>query len=219
LTLRQPSYTKSVSKIEGWWSVVHEWRGIALFIIRQKRYRALVFFFAFWQAVQDAIDLFSQLFFTFINIPTRFFGFIYAANRILQGVGGQLAYLLKRTMSTLQMIGFFSISLVLFFFTGGFANQYVGLLLFPARNFLEGLSVPLRSGMLNKEITKGNRITLLSVKPTLTRLIQTVLVFVLGLLFDTLSVTHVFLTTGVAVAVILFLLYITAARSLVPEKA
>ena len=73
--------------------------------------------------------------------------------------------------------------------------------------------------MINKEIREGYRITLLSVEPTLKRLIEGALVFILGLLFDAFSVPHVFLMTGVAVAVILSLLYLMAVRSLATEKA
>jgi len=95
----------------------------------------------------------------------------------------------------------------------------MGVLVFSVRNFFEGVSGPVSSGMINKEITEGGRITLLSVEPTLTRLIQTILVFVLGLLFNAFSVPHVFLMTGIAVAVILSLLYVMAVRSLASEKA
>ncbi|OGN26318.1 MAG: hypothetical protein A2925_00275 [Candidatus Yanofskybacteria bacterium RIFCSPLOWO2_01_FULL_44_22] len=218
-SLHQPTYIKPVSKIEGWWSVVHEWRDIARFVVKQKRFRALVFFYSFWQAVQDSIDLFGQLFFTFLNIPVRFFGFIYASNRVLQGLGGYLAYKFKKVLSSAQLLGLFSIELVLFFFLGAWAKSYMGVLVFSVRNFFEGVSGPVSSGMINKEITEGGRITLLSVEPTLTRLIQTILVFVLGLLFNAFSVPHVFLMTGIAVAVILSLLYVMAVRSLASEKA
>src|SRR3990167_9130355 len=219
LTLKQPSYIKPVSKIEGWWGVVHEWRSIGRFIIQQRRFRSLVFFYSFWQAVQDSIDLFGQLFFTFLNIPVKLFGFIYASNRILQGIGGQLAYRFKKVMSSAQILGLFCIELILFFFLGAYSRSYVGVLVFSARNFFEGVSGPISSSMINKEITEGGRITLLSVEPTITRLIQTILVFVLGLLFNAFSVPHVFLMTGIFVAVILCLLYVMAVRSLASEKA
>jgi len=114
-SLHQPTYIKPVSKIEGWWSVVHEWRDIARFVVKQKRFRALVFFYSFWQAVQDSIDLFGQLFFTFLNIPVRFFGFIYASNRVLQGLGGYLAYKFKKVLSSAQLLGLFSIELIVMF--------------------------------------------------------------------------------------------------------
>jgi|GEM_PF-2540870 len=218
-SLTQPSYTKPVAKVEGWWNVIHEWRTIGKFIIRQKRYRSLIFFYAFWQAIQDAMDLFSQLFFTYIKIPTQFFGTLYAANRVLQAVGGQVAYLFSRAMSSAKILGIFSVQLVFFFFFGAYTPQYLGILVFPIRNFFEGVASPISSRMINKEITEGYRITLLSVEPTLKRLIEGALVFILGLLFDAFSVPHVFLMTGVAVAVILSLLYIMAVRSLATEKA
>jgi MFS family permease len=214
LTLKQPTYTKPVSKIEGWWGVVHEWRGIGRFVLQQKRFRTLVFFYSFWQAVQDSIDLFGQLFFTFLNIPVRLFGFIYASNRILQGIGGQVAYRFRKAMSSAQILGLFCIELVLFFFLGAYSRSYIGVLVFSARNFFEGVSGPISSGMINKEITEGNRITLLSVEPTLTTLIQTILVFILGILFDKFSVPNVFLITGIAVTVIMSVLYITTINSL-----
>src|SRR3989344_1829484 len=118
LTLEQPASTKKVAKIEGWWSVVHEWRDIGRFVIKQRRYRAIIFFYAFWQAFQDAIDNFSQIFFTFVKIPTQFFGAVYSANRILYGVGGQVAYLFKKAFSYLQIFAMFSLELILFFFFG-----------------------------------------------------------------------------------------------------
>src|SRR3989338_7999277 len=142
-SLHQPTYIKPVSKIEGWWSVVHEWRGIARFVITQKRFRALVFFYSFWQAIQDSIDLFGQLFFTFLNIPVRLFGFIYASNRILQGIGGQVAYRFRKVMSSAQILGLFCIELILFFFLGAYSRSYVGVLVFSARNFFEGVSGPI----------------------------------------------------------------------------
>lgn len=213
-TLTQPSMSKSVAKVEGWMNMVHEWHSIGRFIIEQKRYRTVIFFFAFWQAVQDSIDTFSQLFFLFLRIPAEFFGMIYAVNRILQGVGGQVAYLLKKIMNSVGILALFSIELILFFFTGAFANYYIGIVLFPIRNFFEGISDPISSGMVNREITGGNRITLLSVEPTIASLIQGILVFVFGLLFNDFSVPHVFFIIGVGVAVILFVLYISAARSL-----
>ena len=218
-TLKQPTFTKPVAKIEGWWNVVHEWKDIGRFVMEQKRYRATIFFFAFWQAFQDAIDNFSQIFFIFIKIPTQLFGVIYAVNRILQGIGGQVAHLFKKTMSTLQIFGMFSLELVLFFFLGAYANSYSGALLFWTRNFFEGVSGPLSSGMVNKEITTGNRVTLLSVEPALTTLIQGVLVLILGILFDNFSVPHVFVMIGVVVAVMLSALYVMAVRSLGYEKA
>lgn len=217
--LKQPSYAKPVAKVEGWWNVIHEWRTIGKFIIQQKRYRTLVFFYAFWQAVQDAIDLFSQLFFTYIKIPTQFFGTLYAANRALQAIGGQVAYLFSRAKSSAKILAIFSIQLVFFFFFGAYTNQYFGILVFPIRNFFEGVASPISSRMINKEITEGYRITLLSVEPTLKRLIEGALVFVLGLLFDAFSVPHVFLMTGITVAVILSLLYSFAVRSLASEKS
>jgi len=218
LTLHQPSYRKPVAKVEGWWSLIHEWRTIGRFIITNKRYRTLVFFYAFWQAIQDAIDIFSQLFFTFIKIPTQFFGALYAVNRLLQAAGGQIAYVVRRTMSSTKILALFSVELILFFFFGAYANQYFGLVLFPARNFFEGMSVPIRSGMINKEIVDGYRITLLSVKPTIRRLIQGILVFALGILFDTFSVPHVFMITGVTTVVILSVLYAMTVRSLTSER-
>lgn len=214
VTLKQPTYTKPVSQIEGWWSVVHEWRSIGRFVIQQKRFRSLVLFYSFWQAVQDSIDLFGQLFFTFLNIPVRFFGFIYAGNRILQGIGGQVAYRFKKVMSSAQILALFCVELVLFFFLGAYSRSFMGVLVFSVRNFFEGVSGPISSGMINKEITQGYRVTLLSVEPTLTTLIKTILVFVLGLLFDKFSVPQVFLITGTSVAVVLGLLYITAVHSL-----
>ncbi len=219
LTLKQPSYGKSVAKIEGWWGVMREWRTIGTFIAKQKRYRALVLFYSFWQATQDAIDLFSQLFFAFIKIPVQFFGTLYAANRILQALGGHIAYLFTKTMGSIKVLALFSVELALFFFFGAYANQYFGILLFPARNFFEGVSGPTSSGMINKEITEGYRITLLSVEPTVTRFIQGILVFILGILFDAFSVPHVFLITGVAVSVIMVILYLGAARSLAAKGA
>jgi MFS family permease len=183
-TLDNPHATKSVAKIEGWSNVVSEWRSIGKFILKQKRYQAVIFFFAFWQAVQDAIDSFSQLFFIFLRVPVEFFGMIYATNRILQAVGGQIAYVFKRAMSSLQIFAVFSLELIVFFFTGAFANYSVGIILFPVRNFFEGISDPLSSGMVNKEITEGNRITLLSVEPTIARLIQGILVLLFGFLFN-----------------------------------
>lgn len=218
-TLVQPTFTKRVAKIEGWWSVVHEWRDIGKFVIQQKRYRAVVFFYAFWQAFQDAIDNFSQVFFLFVRIPTEFFGVIYAVNRLLQGIGGQVAYLFKSTLNSLKIFVVFSLELILFFFGGAFANNYTGALLFWMRNFFEGVSGPISSGQVNKEITAGNRVTLLSVGPALTTLIQGILVFVLGVLFDKFSVPHVFIITGVAISLILFVLYSQAARVLKNPKA
>jgi MFS family permease len=209
-SLHQPSYIKPVSKIEGWWSVVHEWRDIARFVIKQKRFRTLVLFYSFWQAVQDSIDLFGQLFFTFLNIPVRFFGFIYASNRVLQGLGGYMAYKFKKAMNSVQILGLFSVELVLFFFLGAWAKSFMGVFVFSARNFFEGVSGPVSSGMINKEITEGGRITLLSVEPTLTRLFQTIMVFVLGLLFNTFSVPYTFFITGIVVALIMVVLYISA---------
>ncbi len=217
-TLKQPTFAKPVAKVEGWWNVIHEWRGIGKFIVEQKRYRTIIFFYAFWQAFQDAIDNFSQIFFIFVKIPTEFFGVIYAVNRILQGIGGQVAYLFKKTMSSLQIFGMFSIELVLFFFGGAYANTYTGAFLFWTRNFFEGVSGPLSSGMVNKEITTANRITLLSVEPALTTLIQGILVLVLGIMFDKFSVPHVFLMTGIVLTVILSVLYRMAFRSLGTER-
>lgn len=220
LTLKQPSYIKPVSKIEGWWGVVHEWRSIGRFIIQQKRFRSLVFFYSFWQAVQDSIDLFGQLFFTFLNIPVKLFGFIYASNRILQGIGGQVAYRFKKVMSSAQILGLFCIELILFFFLGAYSRSYVGVLVFSARNFFEGVSGPISSSMINKEITEGNRVTLLSVEPTLTRVIQTVLVLILGILFDKFSIPNVFIITGTSVAIVLGILYITTTTyTLARDKA
>ena len=220
LTLKQPSYIKPVSKIEGWWGVVHEWRSIGRFIIQQKRFRSLVFFYSFWQAVQDSIDLFGQLFFTFLNIPVKLFGFIYASNRILQGIGGQVAYRFKKVMSSAQILGLFCIELILFFFLGAYSRSYVGVLVFSARNFFEGVSGPISSSMINKEITEGSRVTLLSVEPTLTRVIQTVLVLILGILFDKFSIPNVFIITGTSVAIVLGILYITTTTyTLARDKA
>lgn len=218
-TLEQPSYAKPVSKIEGWWSVVHEWRDIGQFVIKQKRFRALVFFYSFWQAVQDSIDLFGQLFFTFLNVPVKFFGFIYASNRVLQGLGGHIAYKFKKFITSAQILGLFSIELVLFFFLGAWAKNYLGVLAFSVRNFFEGVSGPVSSGMINKEITETNRVTLLSVEPTITTLIQTVLVFVFGILFNKFTVPQTFLIIGVSTALILFGLYITARKSLTAKGA
>lgn len=218
-TLKQPTFAKPVAKVEGWWNVVHEWRDIGRFVIEQRRFRAIIFFYAFWQAFQDAIDNFSQIFFIFVKIPTEFFGVIYAVNRILQGIGGQVAYLFKKTMSSMQIFGVFSIELVLFFFLGAYANTYTGALLFWTRNFFEGVSSPISSGQVNKEITTGNRITLLSVEPALTTLIQGVLVFVLGVLFDKFSVPHVFLMMGSTLTLILIFLYTATARALAYKKA
>lgn len=218
-SLKQPSYIKPVSKIEGLWSVVHEWRSIGQFVIQQKRFRTLVFFYSFWQAVQDSIDLFGQLFFTFLNVPVRFFGFIYASNRILQGLGGQVAYRFRKVMNSAQILGLFSIELVLFFFLGALAQNYIGVLVFSVRNFFEGVSGPISSGMINMEITEGNRITLLSVEPTLTTLIQTILVFVLGILFDKFSMPHVFLIMGFGTGLLLVILYIATIRSLAKNNA
>lgn len=213
-TLTQPHMSKSVAKVEGWMNMVHEWRSIGRFIFEQKRFRAVIFFFAFWQAVQDSIDTFSQLFFLFLQIPAEFFGMIYAVNRILQGLGGQVAYFLKKIMNSIGILTLFSVELILFFFTGAFANYYVGIILFPIRNFFEGISDPISSGMVNREITGGNRITLLSVEPTIASLIQGILVFIFGLLFNAFSVPHVFFIIGVLVTVVLLGLYISAARSL-----
>ncbi|MEK6928064.1 MAG: MFS transporter [Nanoarchaeota archaeon] len=213
-TLEQPTYIKKVSKIEGWWGVVHEWRDIGRFVIKQKRYRAIIFFYAFWQAFQDAIDNFSQIFFTFVKIPVQFFGAIYSANRILYGLGGQVAYIFKRTLNVLQLFAMFSLELILFFFFGAFANAYTGALVFLVRNFFEGVSEPISSGQVNKEITKGNRITLLSVEPTLARLVQGVLVLIMGVLFDTFSVPHVFIIMGIALIFILSTLYFMATRAI-----
>jgi MFS family permease len=218
-TLRQPHMSKQVAKVEGWMNVVHEWRSIGRFIIEQKRYRAIIFFFAFWQAAQDAIDIFSQLFFLFVGIPAKFFGILYAVNRLLQGAGGQVAYLLKKALNSLQILALFSIELALFFFAGAYANQFIGTILFPVRNFFEGVSDPLSSGMVNKEIVHGNRITLLSVEPTISSLIEGVLVLVMGFLFNTFSVAHVFLILGIAIAIGLAFLYITAVRALDSGKA
>jgi len=217
LFLKQPSYTKPVAKVEGWSNVVREWRTIGKFIVQQKRYRTLVFFYAFWQAVQDAIDLFSQLFFVYIKIPTQFFGTLYAANRVLQAIGGQVAYLFTRTMSSAKILAIFSVQLVFFFFFGAYTNQYLGVLVFPIRNFFEGVASPISSRMINKEITEGYRITLLSVEPTLKRLIEGTLVVVLGFLFSIFSVPEVFIMTGIGVAIILVVLYAMAARSLVTD--
>jgi MFS family permease len=213
-TLRQPRVSKQVAKVEGWMNVIHEWRSIGRFIIEQKRYRAIIFFFAFWQAVQDAIDTFSQLFFLFVGIPAKFFGILYAVNRVLQGVGGQVAYLLKKVLNSLQILALFSIELALFFFAGGYANQFVGTILFPIRNFFEGVSDPLSSGMVNKEIVHGNRITLLSVEPTISSLIEGILVLIMGFLFNAFSVPHVFLIIGITVTIVLTFLYTMAARAL-----
>src|SRR3989344_1590361 len=214
LTLEQPASTKKVAKIEGWWSVVHEWRDIGRFVIKQRRYRAIIFFYAFWQAFQDAIDNFSQIFFTFVKIPTQFFGAMYAANRIFQGIGGQVAYLFRKTLNSLQIFAMFSIELVLFFFFGAFANAYMGALVFWVRNFFEGVSEPISSGQVNKEIRRGNRVTLLSVEPTLARLIQGILVLILGVLFDSFTVPVVFIIIGIVVVFIFPILYFMAIRAI-----
>ena len=214
LTLEQPSSTKKVAKIEGWWSVVHEWRDIWRFVIKQKRYRAIIVFYAFWRAFQDAIDNFSQIFFTFVKIPTQFFGMMYSVNRIFYGLGGQVAYLFKKALTSLQIFAMFSLELVLFFFFGAFANIYTGILVFLVKNFFEGVSEPISSRQVNKEIVRGNRITLLSVEPTLARLIQGILVLIFGILFDMFSVPVVFIIMGIVVIFIFPALYFMAIRAI-----
>ncbi|MFA6000455.1 MAG: hypothetical protein WC783_05815, partial [Candidatus Paceibacterota bacterium] len=213
-TLKQPTFAKPVAKVEGWWGVIHEWRDIGRFVMEQKRFRTIIFFYAFWRAFQDAIDNFGQIFFIFIKIPLEFFGLIYAVNRVLRGIGGQFAYLFKKSMNSSQIFGMFGAELVLFFFFGAYASTYTGVFLFLSRNFFEGVSEPLSSGMVNKEITTGNRITLLSVEPALTTLIQGILVLALGVMFDKFSIPAVFLMMGGLLIVILSPLYVTAVRVL-----
>lgn len=211
VTLAQPRYRKNVAA-KGDNIFAQDWQRISSVIKNNKRYTSTMLFFTTWGAIQDALDEFMQLYFQFLRIPTQLFGFIYAANRGLHGVGALYAERYKQR-SVPSVMASFGIQLGVFFLLAATIRHYAGVLLFPLRNIMEGVSGPLYEGYIHREITEGDRITLLSVGSFVASTVQALISLLLGLLFTYYTVPTVFLLMGLVTVVILLPLYLYGRRS------
>lgn len=210
LSLAQPSFIKHVGKEEGFAKLFTDSRRIFGYIRSRKRYSTLMLFTAAWHGIQDAIDEFQQIFLQFLQVPTQLFGFVYGANRVMQGAGAYFAHKAKRFFNQLRFLSFLGVSLTVFFFVVSLVKTAFGAVIFPLRNFIEGFATPLESSYLNHEITDGDRVSLLSVGNLFAGILKAVFTFLIGILFDIFTVPTVFVILGVGTAVIMLALYIPA---------
>lgn len=213
LTLAQPSFYKHISKEEGFARIFADGKRIFAFVKTHKRYSGYTMFSAAWHGIQDAVDEFQQIFFQFLQVPVQFFGLIYGANRLMQGVGSYFTHNWKKHFSQLKTLSLLGTSLTIFLLVAASLKSMFGAIIFPLRNAIEGFASPLNQSFLNREITEGDRVTLLSVGNLFAGILKAIFTLLIGLLFDMFSVPMVFTLLALGTAVIMGILYIPAWRA------
>jgi MFS family permease len=216
-TVVQPTFTIHVRKQEGFVGLVTDSKRVIAFLRAHRRYARLMIFIASWRGIQGAIDEFRQVFFQFLRLPTEVFGFLYAFDKVCNGSGAYLSQKAKRFFGQLRSLSFFASVLAIFFFVAAIVRSSIGVILFPLRNFFEGLAVPIYESALHKEITKGDRVTLLSLGNVCQGLVRAGFTFLAGVLFDHWTVPSTFILLGILASILLGLSYRAVKNAFIPQ--
>jgi MFS family permease len=203
LALKQPKFTESVSDKEGFAKLFEDLGRIWRYLFRQRMFGAMTILYSFTNAVQNAFDEFMQLYFNFIGLPQKLFGLAYFCHRTLLGAGGWFADKARKRLdeftAALSMTGM----LALFAVLASAARHWTGFFIFPARSFFEGLYEPVQIGLINRQIKVGDRVALLSIGNLISGLMEAAMVFMLGVLFETVGVPQTFLISSIFVAAVM----------------
>lgn len=202
-TLVSPTVVASIPIRQGIRELVTDTKRVWRYVRDHKKFTAFTCFFSIAEGVRDAADEFKQVYLLFIGLPRQLFGFVYATERVLQGVGGGISHYLSKFFSPLRTVSAFYGLAVVFLLCGAFLRHIAGIVIFPLRNFTEGMLLPIRERCINREISGGDRAALLSVGNLLQGLAEAACLPLIGWLLVHFSVPNAFLAAAVGTSVLL----------------
>lgn len=208
LTLTQPTWHKNVGLHKGPKRLLADIKRIIAYLRSHPSFARYMLFVSLWDGLQDALEEFQQLFFQAIKLPTKLFGVVYGANRLLQGVGAYIAHLTEKVITQIRFIK--ALTWVLPAFSFGIAwvhSTVLGSVLFPVRNLVAGYMLPFNNSFYHKEITEGDRVVLISLGGCVSTLVKAGGTFILGYMLDRYALSTVFTTFGITTILIFAPLY------------
>jgi len=158
LFLKEPSYQREEHR-----NIVRHMKGAFKLIAGNKQILVLISASLAMMSLGETVHYFSPLFFKFKLIPIQYFGYVSALTYGLSSLGHYLSHsFAKQLGDKVSLIGITLLSPVLTLaatFTGGWGT----LVLFTLPSICFGLKNPVIDHLLNKEVSSGQRATVISI--------------------------------------------------------